>query len=508
MAFGTKKSEPRSVNEVARPIAPVAPRTAPAGFGSSVPPAPGGFGQTPKPGSGTVVAIPAAANPQRSPAQIKSSVSALPANTTVMSANYFEWKKRVSDQLFGNLDLMQRLGALDSSQAAEEIQETARQIMAELEIAISKVEQDQMLRDLVDDILGFGPLQPLLDRQDIADIMVNRPDQVYIEVGGQMELVPNCRFIDESHVFNIAQRLVGQSGRSVDEANPICEARLSDGSRLSVVVPPITKYTTITIRKFRAERLTLNDLIKFGTISPNAAELLKIIGKCRLNVIVSGGTGSGKTTLLNCLSAFIDDKERILTVEDTAELQLQQPHVVPMEARPPSIEGVGEINIEKLVKTTLRMRPTRVLIGEVRGEEMFFLLQAMSSGHPGSMGTLHANDPKGALTRMESFVVMGRPNLNKSDVRKMIHESVDVIVQVNRLPDGTRRITHITELTGMEGDVISTQDLLVYKIEGEDERRRIIGHHEFQGVVKPKIYEKAAFYGEGERLMKILSGAA
>nr|WP_312895101.1 CpaF family protein [Microvirga sp.] len=470
--------------------------------GNGARPAGFGLGKT-APGQGTSAPTPVTAI--RANSVTKGTLPASVADDQAVSVNYYDWKKQVMDEILGSPDMMQRLDALDRNQAAIEIKESAKQFIADLQIAISKNEHDRMLNDLVDDILGFGPLQPLLDRDDIADIMINGATEVYIEVGGKIERAPNCRFTDETHLFNIAQRIVAQRGRKVDEATPMCDTRLNDGSRVNVTVPPLAKNTTITIRKFKRDRLRLDDLVKYGAIHPDGAELLRIIGRVRLNVIVAGGTGSGKTTLLNCLTASIDHGERILTCEDTAELQLQQPHVVTLESRPPGLEGSGEITMQDLVRNSLRMRPTRIIIGEVRGEEMFDLLQAMNTGHEGSMGTLHANDPRLALSRMESMVIMGKPNLNVRNVREMIAESVHMIVQVNRLPDGSRRITHITEITGMEGDIISTQDLLRFKVTGEDERGRIVGHHEFQDIVKPRFFDKAVFYGEGDRLQRILS---
>lgn len=502
MGFGTKKVDPRSANDAVG--SPAQRPVAAASFGSNGARPSSGFGLG-KTGPSQAASTPAAVTPIRASSSVRNTSPVPSADDQAVSVNYYDWKKQVMDEILGSPDMMQRLDSLDKSQAAIEIKESAKQFIADLQIAISKNEHDRMLNDLVDDILGFGPLQPLLDRDDIADIMINGPSEVYIEVGGKIERAPNCRFTDETHLFNIAQRIVAQRGRKVDESTPMCDTRLNDGSRVNVTVPPLAKHTTITIRKFKRDRLRLDDLVKYGAIHPDGAELLRIIGRVRLNVIVAGGTGSGKTTLLNCLTASIDHGERILTCEDTAELQLQQPHVVTLESRPPGSEGSGEITMQDLVRNSLRMRPTRIIIGEVRGEEMFDLLQAMNTGHEGSMGTLHANDPRLALSRMESMVIMGKPNLNVRNVREMIAESVHMIVQVNRLPDGSRRITHITEITGMEGDIISTQDLLRFKVTGEDERGRVVGHHEFQDIVKPRFFDKAVFYGEGDRLQRILS---
>ena len=307
-------------------------------------------------------------------------------------------------------------------------------------------EQEDLLEDICNDVLGYGPLEPLLARDDIADIMVNGANKTYIEVGGKMQLT-NVRFRDNAQLMNICQRIVSQVGRRVDEASPICDARLPDGSRVNVIAPPLAiDGAALTIRKFKKDKLTLDQLVRFGSISPEGAEILKIIGRVRCNVLISGGTGSGKTTLLNCLTNYIDHDERVITCEDAAELQLQQPHVVRLETRPPNLEGQGAITMRDLVKNCLRMRPERIIVGEVRGPEAFDLLQAMNTGHDGSMGTLHANSPREALSRLESMITMGGFSLPARTIREMIVSSIDVIVQAARLRDGSRRITHITEV--------------------------------------------------------------
>src|SRR5690606_27564016 len=322
--------------------------------------------------------------------------------------------------------------------------------------------------DICNDVLGYGPLEPLLARDDIADIMVNGAETTYIEVGGKV-VRTGVRFADNAQLMNICQRIVSQVGRRVDESSPICDARLPDGSRVNVIVPPLAiDGPALTIRKFKKDRLTLDQLTKLGSISPEGRILLEIIGRVRCNVIVSGGTGSGKTTLLNCLSSCIDHDERIITCEDSAELQLQQPHVVRLETRPPNLEGEGQITMRDLVRNCLRMRPERIIVGEVRGAEAFDLVQAMNTGHDRSMGTLHANSPREAVSRMESMIMMGGFTLPSKTIREMINGAVDIIVQVSRLRDGSRKITHITEVLGMEGDVVTMQDIMVYDIIGED----------------------------------------
>jgi pilus assembly protein CpaF len=308
--------------------------------------------------------------------------------------------------------------------------------------------------------------------------------------------------------MNICQRIVSQVGRRVDETSPICDARLLDGSRVNVIAPPLAiDGPALTIRKFKKDKLTLDQLVRFGAISPEGGEVLKIIGRVRCNVLISGGTGSGKTTLLNCLTNYIDGDERVITCEDAAELQLQQPHVVRLETRPPNLEGQGAVSMRELVKNCLRMRPERIIVGEVRGPEAFDLLQAMNTGHDGSMGTLHANSPREALGRLESMISMGGFSLPSKTVRDMIVSSIDVIIQAARLRDGSRRITHITEVLGAEGDVVTLQDIFVYDLLGEDNNGRLIGRHRSTGICRPRFLERARYYGEDERLIAALESA-
>jgi pilus assembly protein CpaF len=337
--------------------------------------------------------------------------------------------------------------------------------------------------------------------------MVNGSGTVYIEVLGKIQKT-GIRFRDNQQLLNICQRIVSQIGRRVDESSPICDARLPDGSRVNCIVPPLAiDGPALTIRKFKKDKLTLDQLVKFGTITPQGAEILRIIGRCRVNTLVSGGTGSGKTTLLNCLTQFIDHDERIITCEDAAELQLQQPHVVRLETRPPNLEGEGQVTMRDLVRNCLRMRPERIIVGEVRGPEAFDLLQAMNTGHDGSMGTLHANNPREALSRIESMITMGGFSLPSRTIREMIVASIDVVIQAARLRDGSRKITHITEVMGMEGDVIITQDLFVYDMIGEDPNGKIIGRHRSTGIGRPRFWDRARYYGEEQRLAATLDAA-
>ncbi|MFO1136262.1 MAG: CpaF family protein [Rhodoblastus sp.] len=470
------------------------------------------FGKRPTFGSGAqqkpAAAAATAAEPR--PAAQSQSASKTPAQPsapmpveTRRSDEYYITKSMIFGALIEAIDLAQ-LSKLEPEAAREEIRDIVNEIISIKNVVMSISEQEELLEDICNDVLGYGPLEPLLARDDIADIMVNGALKTYIEVAGKIQLT-SIRFRDNAQLMNICQRIVSQVGRRVDEASPICDARLADGSRVNVIAPPLSiDGPALTIRKFRKDKLTLDQLVRYTSISEAGGELLKIIGRVRCNVLVSGGTGSGKTTLLNCLTNYIDGDERVITCEDAAELQLQQPHVVRLETRPPNLEGTGQVTMRDLVKNCLRMRPERIIVGEVRGPEAFDLLQAMNTGHDGSMGTLHANSPREALSRLESMITMGGFSLPSRTIREMIVSSVDVIVQAARLRDGSRRITHVTEVMGLEGDVIITQDLLVYDIAGEDANGRLIGRHRSTGVGKPRFWDRAKYYGEEERLAAAL----
>jgi pilus assembly protein CpaF len=422
------------------------------------------------------------------------------------SDEYYVTKSTIFGALIEAIDLSQ-LSKMDQESAREEIRDIVNEIVSIKNVVMSIAEQEDLLEDICNDVLGYGPLEPLLARDDIADIMVNGAARTYIEVGGKIQLT-SIRFRDNAQLMNICQRIVSQVGRRVDDSSPICDARLADGSRVNVIAPPLAlDGPALTIRKFRKDKLTLDQLVRFGAISPEGGEILKIIGRVRCNVLISGGTGSGKTTLLNCLTNYIDADERVITCEDAAELQLQQPHVVRLETRPANLEGTGAINMRDLVKNCLRMRPERIIVGEVRGPEAFDLLQAMNTGHDGSMGTLHANSPREGLSRLESMITMGGFSLPAKTIREMIVSSVDVIIQAARLRDGSRRITHITEVLGLEGDVIITQDLFLYEIIGEDANGKLRGRHRSTGIGRPRFWERARYYGEEERLAAALDAS-
>ncbi len=411
-------------------------------------------------------------------------------------------KEQIYSRLMEQIDL-QTAARLPEAELKRQIIEMIGEIVMEQKLAINQLEQQLLASQIVDDMIGLGPLEPLLADEAITDIMVNGPEQIYIERKGKLELT-GIRFRDNEHVMNIAQRIVTAVGRRVDETSPICDARLKDGSRVNVIATPLSlKGCSISIRKFAKKKITLDIMAAQNNISDPLCKLLKIAGAVRLNVIISGGTGSGKTTLLNALSRMIDHGERVVTIEDAAELQLQQPHVVPLETRPANLEGEGEITMRDLVKNALRMRPDRIILGEVRGGEAMDLLQAMNTGHDGSMGTLHANNPREALTRLENMVNMAGMKLPSHAIRHQISSAVQLIVQIQRMRDGIRRVTHVTEVVGMEGDVIITQDLFTYQFQGEDENGRLIGEFKATGL-RPNFARQAAYFGLDKALMELV----
>ncbi|MBP7721607.1 MAG: CpaF family protein [Alphaproteobacteria bacterium] len=402
-------------------------------------------------------------------------------------------RNRIWLDLRDGIDL-KSLARMDSKTAREEVYSAVGEIARFRNLDLTPAELQSIAKECADDMLGFGPLEELLEIDDIADIMINGPDIVYIEQKGKISK-SHVKFRDNQHLTTICQRIVGAIGRRVDEASPICDARLPDGSRVNVIIPPLAvDGSCMTIRKFKKDKLTLEKLMEYGSMTPSCAKLIMAVGRSRVNVLVSGGTGSGKTTMLNCLTRYIEPGERIITCEDACELQLQQPHVVRLETRPPNLEGVGEITMRDLVKNCLRMRPERIIVGEVRGPEAFDLLQAMNTGHDGSMGTVHANNPREAISRMENMIAMGGLNLPSSAVREQIASAVNVIIQVQRLRDGSRKTTHVSEITGMEGEVITMQDLFSLEIMGEDEHGKLITKQRSSGL-RPKFFDKARQFG-------------
>jgi pilus assembly protein CpaF len=378
------------------------------------------------------------------------------------------------------------------------------EVLTEQRIQLNQTEQRDLVTVLLNDMLGFGPLEPLLADETINDIMVNGPKQVYVERKGKLELT-DVRFRENAHVMAIATRIVTMIGRRVDESTPLVDARLPDGSRVNIIVPPLAiDGPSISIRKFSKKGITLDVMMKQDNISAQMAVVLKIAARSRLNILISGGTGSGKTTLLNAMSQMIDAGERIVTIEDAAELQLQQPHVVRLETRPPNLEGRGEITMRDLVKNSLRMRPDRIILGEIRGAEALDVLQAMNTGHDGSLSTIHANRPREALTRLENMIGMAGVNLPSRAVRTQIAAAVDMIVQVSRMRDGVRRVTNITEVIGMEGDVITTQELFSYRFEGEHTDGRLKGRYDSTGL-RPHFTPRAEYFGLDRALMEAMA---
>ncbi len=426
-------------------------------------------------------------------------------NTQLVKSDLTGIKNQIYTMLVSTMDI-KTITEQDASKSRAEIKHVIHEIIEIKNFTLSQEDQEQIVMDICNDILGLGPLEPLLARDDIADIMVNGAYNVYIETSGKVEKT-NIRFNDNTQLMNICQRIMSQIGRRVDESSPIADGRLLDGSRVNVIAPPLSlEGPTLTIRKFKKDKLKLSDLVKYNAISPEGAKVLEIISNIRCNVLISGGTGSGKTTLLNCLTGFISKEERVITCEDSAELQLQQPHVVRLETRPPSLDGRGEITMRDLVKNCLRMRPERIIVGEVRGPEAFDLLQAMNTGHDGSMGTLHANNPREALGRMESMITMGGFVLPIKTIREMIVAAVNVVIQASRLRDGSRKIMNISEIVGIEGDVIIMQEIVKFNMEGEDDKGKIIGKHVNCGIYKPRFWERARYYGRGDELVSVLEG--
>ena len=415
-------------------------------------------------------------------------------------------KERLHRQVIDALDLS-IIATMDSDLLKVELNKLVTELLETESIPLSMKEREALISDIQHEVMGLGPLEPLVQDQSVNDILVNRADQIYVERAGKLVLT-DVKFRDESHLRKIIEKIVSAVGRRIDESAPMCDARLLDGSRVNAIIPPLAlDGSSISIRKFSKDKLVIDDLVKYKSLTPEIAELLRGIVEARLNIIISGGTGSGKTTLLNCMTNYVDKDERVITCEDSAELQLQQPHVVRLETRPPNLEGEGQITMTDLVKNCLRMRPERIIVGEVRGPEVFDLLQAMNTGHDGSMGTLHANSPRECLSRMESMIAMGGFTLPQKTVREIITGSVDVIIQARRLRDGSRRITHITEVVGMEGDVIITQDLFIYDMTGEDANGNIIGTHRSTGVGRPHMWDRARYFNEEHRLAAALDAA-
>jgi len=403
------------------------------------------------------------------------------------------------------LEHMDVAAAAEMPRAAFEAQLTGwvKELLAETKIQLNFTEQRELVESLIADMLGLGPLEPLIEDETVSDIMVNGPKQIYVERRGKLELT-DVVFRDDGHLMNICTKIVTRIGRRIDESRPLVDARLPDGSRVNIIIPPLAiDGASVSIRKFSKKSITLDTMAANNSISPAMATTLKIAARCRLNILISGGTGSGKTTLLNALSRMIDSTERTVTIEDAAELQLQQPHVVRLETRTANLEGTGEISMRDLLKNALRMRPDRIIIGECRGEEALDMLQAMNTGHDGSMSTIHANNPREALTRLENMIGMAGINLPSKAMRTQIASAVHLICQVNRMRDGTRRITSITEVVGMEGDIITTQDLFTFQYQGEGADGKLRGTFIPSGI-RPAFLPRAEYYGLDRALLEVI----
>ena len=462
-------------------------RARPAEGGTEAPATPGApapQGQAPAPGAITP-ATPPTPSPS-TPVQGGGGGTGRFMGTLPARESFREAKYRVQNRLINELD--PKLDLTNQVEVRRQIEQLFGKIADEEGLALTRAERVRMLEQITDEILGLGPLEPLLRDETVTEVMVNGPQQVYIEREGRLELT-NVTFQNDEHVMKIIQRIIAPIGRRVDESSPMVDARLADGSRVNAIIPPLSLVgPVITIRKFSATPFTVEDLVRFGTATPEMFEFLEACVRARLNIFVAGGTGSGKTTMLNILSSFIPDDERIVTVEDAAELQLRQEHVITLESRPANIEGKGAIPIRELVRNCLRMRPDRIVVGECRSGEALDMLQAMNTGHDGSMSTGHANTPRDMLSRLETMVLMAGMDLPLRAIREQIASAVDLIVHQNRLKDGTRKIVNITEVQGMEGDVIVMQDIFVFEQTGIAEGK-IQGKLRPTGI-RPKFVEK------------------
>lgn len=418
---------------------------------------------------------------------------AAPRTREAVAPHIVKIRDQILPQLIERIDV-EAAADLNREELRNEFAPLVAEVLTELRLTLSRPEQEALEQIVIDEVIGYGPIEMLLADPEVTDIMVNGPNQIYIEKRGKLELT-DVIFRNEDHVRAIANRICNRVGRRVDQSQPLADARLEDGSRVNVILPPLSlRGTAISIRKFSKKPIDLDQMIRQENLSANMAKFLKMAGHCRLNIVVSGGTGSGKTTMLNAISKMIDDGERVVTIEDAAELQLMQPHVIPLETRPKNLEGEGEISIRDLMINALRMRPDRIILGEVRGPECIDMLQAMNTGHEGSMCTLHANSPREALTRMENMAMMSGLKYPMRAIRQQIADAIDAIVQVSRMRDGGRRVVQITEVVGTEGDVITTQDLFEYQYERDSEDGKMIGTFEATGMV-PHAAEKFRQFG-------------
>ncbi len=404
------------------------------------------------------------------------------------SAEFERIKKRLHNEIINQLDYEQ-VGRTPRDELGRQLRVTLTQLVETRSLPLNRLERERLVEEILDEILGLGPLEPLLRDPQISDILINGADTIYIEKKGRLQKV-DVRFKDNAHLMQIIDRIVSAVGRRVDESNPMVDARLSDGSRFNAIIPPLAlDGPVVSIRRFGTVPITVEDLIAYGSCPKPVMQVLKGCVKSALNILISGGTGSGKTTLLNVLTSFIPSNERIVTIEDAAELQLQQPHVVRLETRPPNLEGKGEVTARDLVKNALRMRPDRIILGEIRSAEAIDMLQAMNTGHEGSLATVHSNSTRDALARMETMIGMGMPNLTDKTIREMMARALDLVIQLDRLPDGTRRIMAVTEVLGMEGSIVTTQDIFRFEQTNMDDQGRIHGAFIATGT-RPKFTAK------------------
>ncbi len=411
----------------------------------------------------------------------------------------------IRDEIFDALDAAS-LVDVEPLELESQLKDSVNILIEKKQLQISSLKRLDLVKALLDELKGLGPLQALVDNDDISDIMINGPSDIFIEINGKVEKSP-IQFVNEKQLNTIAKRIASNVGRRIDESKPLCDARLEDGSRVNIVIPPLAiDGTSISIRKFKEQKIKLENLVQFGALSVEMAKLLSIASHCKCNILISGGTGSGKTTLLNALSGFIGSGERIVTIEDAAELQLQQPHIVRLETRQASVEGTGEITARDLVINALRMRPDRIIVGECRGGEAFEMLQAMNTGHDGSMSTLHANTPRDAIARVESMVMMATASLPLEAIRRTIVSAVDLIIQVRRLHDGSRKILFISEIVGLEGDSVVMEDIFRFENNGVGDEGKISGEFRTPGLSKRSvIYERAKFFGLDGALQELFS---
>ena len=414
---------------------------------------------------------------------------------TKLSSMEAEWREKIYQQLLKVMDLS-LLDTLELADAGRQIREISQRLLDEYSAPVSASSRQLIIKQITDEVLGLGPLEPLLGDSSVSDILVNGFDSVYVERFGKLQRT-DVRFRDDHHLLNIIDRIVSSLGRRIDESSPLVDARLKDGSRVNAIIPPLAiDGPVMSIRRFSADPLRLADLVAYDSLTAGMAEILQGLGKAKINILISGGTGSGKTTMLNVISGFIGATERIVTVEDAAELQLQQPHVVRLETRPANIEGKGEVTQRALVRNALRMRPDRIILGEVRGAEALDMLGAMNTGHEGSMATIHANTPRDAITRLENMISMAAANLPSKAIRQQISSAISVVVQVSRLIDGKRKVTSIQEITGMEGDVITMQEIFSFKQTGVGESGAVVGYFSASGI-RPHFLERLKSFGIG-----------